>query len=78
MFRLSSDEKDIELVLQISDEVPEMVTTDEQRVKQVLLNLLQNALKFTQSGSITVAVDYESDLSNLVVSVIDTGVGISE
>jgi len=63
------------------------VTTDRQRVMQVLLSLQSNALKFTQSGAITVRVeiieDFEPDdlgnmtLSNyLQVSIIDTGVGI--
>ena len=49
---------------------------DEQRVRQVLLNLISNALKFTQRGSITISVSYELATSMLKFVVKDTGVGI--
>jgi signal transduction histidine kinase len=58
--------------------VPDILITDEQRVKQVLLNLLNNALKFTMKGSISVKVTFNNDSSHLIVSVTDTGIGISE
>lgn len=54
MFSLSTSEKGVALVLECDDSVPEQLFTDESRVKQVLLNLLQNALKFTMEGQITV------------------------
>ena len=57
--------------------MPAVVTTDDQRIKQVLLNLLQNALKFTMRGGITVRVRLEKGCY-LVISVEDTGIGISD
>ena len=51
---------------------------DEQRVKQVLINLVQNALKFTMNGSITVVVDFDYATNMLIVTVKDTGIGIKE
>jgi len=49
----------------------------EQRIKQVLLNLLQNALKFTYKGNITVKVRYDADTKMIEISVTDTGIGIN-
>ena len=52
---------------------------DERRFKQVLINLIRNAIKFTKMGSIKISVEYKkSSSSNLSVKVEDTGVGIEE
>jgi len=48
--------------------------SDELRIKQVLLNLLSNALKFTQKGSITILARLEQQ--RVLIDVIDTGIGI--
>ena len=61
----------------ISDEVPE-IHTDRQKVKQIVLNLLSNALKFTPQGSVSIRLDYEPEKEWISVSVADTGIGISE
>ena len=50
---------------------------DERRFKQVLINLVKNALKFTLAGSITIKACYESASKSLVVHVVDTGTGIA-
>ena len=50
--------------------------SDRQKVKQVVLNLLSNALKFTPSGSVTIAASYDRDGKIVAISVHDTGVGI--
>jgi signal transduction histidine kinase len=52
------------------------IRTDEQKVHQVLVNLLANAIKFTDQGSVTLEVDSPSD-STIVFKVSDTGVGIA-
>jgi len=61
------------------DRLPPLIVADSARVRQVLSNLLGNALKFTGSGSINVEVDWEPDASTqrLKLSVTDTGIGIS-
>ncbi|MBZ4422197.1 ATP-binding protein [Myxococcus sp. RHSTA-1-4] len=52
------------------------VHSDRQKVKQIVLNLLSNALKFTHEGSVTVRADYVTATSTLTISVTDTGIGI--
>jgi signal transduction histidine kinase len=54
------------------------VRSDRQKVKQILLNLLSNALKFTPAGSVTVSAAYDARSNQMVMAVRDTGVGIAE
>jgi len=51
--------------------------TDRQKVKQIVLNLLSNALKFTPAGSVTMTASYDTRLKQVGIAVRDTGVGIS-
>ena len=60
----------------VSD-VPEILT-DRQKVKQIVLNLLSNALKFTPQGSVSIRLDYDPETEVFTVAVSDTGIGISE
>jgi PAS domain S-box-containing protein len=53
------------------------VTSDRQKVKQILLNLLSNALKFTHHGSVTIRAQSNADDRTLALSVADTGIGIA-
>ena len=62
-------------------EVPSVVLGDSHRLRQVLLNLISNSVKFTEKGSISVAVGIDSvndDIAELAFTVADTGVGISK
>jgi signal transduction histidine kinase len=61
----------------ISSEVPEILT-DRQKVKQIVLNLLSNALKFTPQGSVSIRLQHDAEQDNICVSVADTGIGISD
>jgi signal transduction histidine kinase/ActR/RegA family two-component response regulator len=74
--------KGLELVLDVHQDLPHWVIGDSVRFKQILLNLLSNAAKFTEAGSITVQVAYEQpDRDGVIavrVSITDTGIGISE
>ena len=58
--------------------MPDKIYSDAKRFKQVLFNLIGNAVKFTFQGSITVRVDYERERSCLCISVEDTGIGMKE
>ncbi len=79
LYKARAIEKSLELIADIDPNVPPLVQGDAQRVKQVLGNLLNNALKFTPEGQIIVKVlvlDLESGL--IKISVIDSGEGIEE
>ena len=54
-----------------------LVKSDRQKVKQIVLNLLSNALKFTPSGSVTITASNEPRTNSIVIAVSDTGVGIA-
>ena len=54
------------------------VRSDRQKVKQIVLNLLSNALKFTPAGSVTMTASYDGRLRQVAIAVKDTGVGIPE
>ncbi|MCA8962433.1 MAG: type IV pili methyl-accepting chemotaxis transducer N-terminal domain-containing protein, partial [Planctomycetes bacterium] len=72
--RLRVDPSRVAVDAEISDRVPRWITGDPTRLRQVITNLLDNAVKFTKKGSVRVAVD--ADDSSLKVAVQDTGVGI--
>ncbi len=67
----------LEVTWTLSPEVPE-VRTDRQKVKQIVLNLLSNALKFTPQGSVAIRIETCEDGDQVAVAVADTGIGISE
>jgi two-component system sensor histidine kinase EvgS len=72
-------EKGLLLNIIISEQLPDLVEMDGQRVRQVLSNLLGNAIKFTEHGCIDITLnvsDKETDQLNLQISVSDTGIGI--
>lgn len=58
--------------------MPQEIVSDQIRLKQVLFNLIGNAVKFTFKGEISVQVEYEAPPSMLIVKVRDTGVGIEK
>ncbi len=73
--------KDVELILDISPNLPNKLLGDNIRIKQVLLNIANNAAKFTNVGKITLKMDYlQIDDKNieLNISVEDTGIGIKK
>ena len=66
----------VELVYHLAPDVPAAVTADMARIRQVLVNLLSNAAKFTAAGHISVSVHYDAADGRLCFDVRDTGVGI--
>jgi CheY-like chemotaxis protein len=74
-------EKGLELICEIDQQVPTRVTGDPTRLRQVLVNLLGNAIKFTEQGEVCVRVtlaDREPVQARIELSVSDTGIGIDE
>lgn len=79
MIRVRLEEKKLELFVDIDENIPSVLYGDMKRFQQVLLNILTNAAKYTQEGSVTLTVQMEQaeeDEILLRVSVEDTGIGI--
>jgi signal transduction histidine kinase/CheY-like chemotaxis protein len=70
-------EKPIRLLTEIPEQLP-VVSGDRTRVRQIMLNLLQNAAKFTDEGTITVKIESLPEEGQMKISVHDTGIGIAE
>jgi two-component system, sensor histidine kinase len=68
--------KGVELTLQAQDNIPEAVLGDPTRIRQVVFNLIGNALKFTENGQVKLVVSVEE--SRLICAVQDTGIGMSQ
>ncbi|HEX2062163.1 MAG TPA: GAF domain-containing protein, partial [Thermoanaerobaculia bacterium] len=75
MFRLRASAKSLELVVEMAPSVPEAACGDEAKLRQVLINLLGNAIKFTERGRITLRVGWQHGIASFEVE--DTGVGIA-
>ncbi len=74
-------DKDLELILNIAPDLPNLIVGDNIRIKQVLLNLINNAVKFTEKGRIEVDIHYKYTTENeieLSCFVEDTGIGIKQ
>lgn len=79
IFKLKTDEKKLFFEIKISEDIPESLLLDEVRIRQILFNLIGNAVKFTSEGSIIVMVECENKSEsslNLHITVKDTGIGI--
>jgi len=77
----SAHEKGLELTLSIQHDVPDNVIGDPLRLQQIIVNLLGNAIKFTEHGNIDIRVEKRSlsnNRVNLEMQIHDTGIGISE
>jgi len=79
LMQLRAKEKCLELTVDYEYPIPETITTDPVRLRQVLLNLVANAIKFTEEGSVQIRVSCETGPSppQFQISVRDTGIGIS-
>jgi signal transduction histidine kinase/CheY-like chemotaxis protein/HPt (histidine-containing phosphotransfer) domain-containing protein len=78
MIRPRAESKGLDLTLELDPELPRGVLGDETRLRQVLLNLLTNAVKFTASGSVTLRIHRAEDGARIRFSILDTGMGIAE
>ncbi|NES94039.1 MAG: response regulator [Desertifilum sp. SIO1I2] len=80
MLRERAENRGLYLALTIADEVPQYIEADESKLRQVLINLLGNAIKFTPRGSVTLRVQAIASSPRSVrlrFAVIDTGIGIA-
>jgi signal transduction histidine kinase len=74
--KLMADEKKLYLTLDIEENIP-LVRADSYRLRQIITNLVSNALKFTEQGGVTIRCTHLHDLNIVRIAVQDTGIGIS-
>ncbi|MGK7935066.1 MAG: chemotaxis protein CheB [Xenococcaceae cyanobacterium] len=83
IFAISTQDKGLDFLVQISDDLPAVVNADETKLRQVLFNLLSNGVKFTPTGTVTLSVSCltvtpGSKVKTVRFKVEDTGIGIPE
>jgi len=89
IFSLKTSQKNLELIIELDNNIPPTIYIDEIRLKQILINLINNAIKFTDKGYVkieTKATNLNSinvqgkteNYINLIIEVTDTGIGISK
>ena len=81
MMWIRAKEKNLEFHVDIDPELPSMLYGDEVRIKQVLVNVLNNAIKYTNEGSVSFSIQCKKIATNLVrvtYSIADTGIGIKK
>jgi PAS domain S-box-containing protein len=79
MFSAEADSKNLDLLRWVDQKVPQLIRTDGTRLRQVLVNLVSNGIKFTERGHVAVAVSLKrrtADAAELEFTVSDTGAGI--
>jgi PAS domain S-box-containing protein len=79
LYAIQADQKNIDLVYRIDEKVPQIVVVDVTRLRQVLVNLVSNAIKFTEQGEIYIVVSVASEKEGkvkLLFTVRDTGIGV--
>ncbi|NJA06311.1 PAS domain S-box protein [Methylococcaceae bacterium WWC4] len=78
MMRIRAREKGLSLVLEQADECPRYVSSDEARIRQILINLINNAVKFTEHGHVTLRMGIKHNAKHhLLIEVEDSGPGIA-
>lgn len=81
LFIINTSKKSLDYVVNIDEQIPSVLYGDEARIKQIIINLMSNALKFTEHGKIEVSfdLDYQTETEvYLSIRVKDTGKGIAE
>ena len=80
MIYMRAKRKDLKFSIENDPQIPAFLYGDEVRIRQIIMNLLTNAVKYTKDGSVTLKFDFENtdeDNINLIISVKDTGIGMS-
>ena len=81
MIRIRAEKKKLRFIYEIDENIPSMLYGDDVRIRQVITNILTNAVKYTPEGYVRLrmkVVHIENDILRLEISVTDTGIGIKE
>ncbi|HWB09268.1 MAG TPA: response regulator [Pirellulales bacterium] len=77
LMQVRSQAKGLSFMVQCLNPLPQFAYTDAMRLRQILINLVGNAIKFTESGEVRIVASYEPSRQVLSISVVDTGIGMS-
>ncbi len=77
LMRVNATDRGLKLDVDYLDQLPKTVKADPTRLRQAILNLTGNAIKFTETGGVTIRVRFDDADCRLLVEVIDTGIGIT-
>jgi len=77
VIKIQASEKNISVIFTNGTPLPQFIMTDPVRLKQILFNLVNNAIKFTAEGVIRIIINFNDKLCKLNIDIIDTGIGIS-
>lgn len=75
---VKADEKGVALELDIASPLPAHILSDPARLRQIITNLVGNAIKFTEQGSVTLRLSFDLAAQRLDVDVVDTGIGMTD
>jgi signal transduction histidine kinase/CheY-like chemotaxis protein len=83
MLDIRAQNKGIDLNVEYDSDLPQFINIDGLKFRQILINLIGNAIKFTDNGEVKLIVNYQSDektneIGNLFISIIDTGMGMKD
>ncbi len=78
MTRQKALDNGLEYNLRVASDIPAVLHGDEIRIRQVMLNLINNAIKYTPSGSVSIEISFDRTKSELQILVTDTGIGIRQ
>ncbi|VAW55149.1 BarA sensory histidine kinase (= VarS = GacS) [hydrothermal vent metagenome] len=81
LLKQKADERHVELMADLDDKIPQVIKGDSVRIRQILANLMTNAIKFTENGKVTIRIailEKTEKVVRLRIEVNDTGIGIPE
>jgi len=80
VLKVKAREKGVELNIEVGTDLPAHIISDPSRLRQIVTNLIGNAIKFTEEGAVTVRLEHDANPEDprMLIKVIDTGIGMSE
>jgi len=78
LLSMLATEGNVRMISHVAESIPDDIQGDPTRIRQIILNLMSNAFKFTEEGFILLKVDYNTIKDQLVFSVKDTGIGLTQ
>jgi len=78
LLAMLATDSNVRMISHISANIPDVINGDPTRIRQIIINLMSNAFKFTKEGFILLKVDYHDNQQQLYFSIQDTGIGLSQ